>query len=224
MSAILVAVAGPQAGEWIDALRAHAKGRELRAWPDAIGDPNDIAYACVWLAPHGLLAKFHNLKVITNLGAGVDHLLADPHLPTVPMVRVAHPDLTMRVTEYVVLHVLMHHRQQRLYDAQQRERVWRVHDQPAASEVAVGVMGLGVIGRKSRRRSDGSGSRLRAGAAHPSHCWYGSLSGPGWPGWLPEAYRNSGLPVAADAGHRRDSRSSRCSASSSAMARPAARS
>ena len=43
MSAILVAVAGPQAGEWIDALRAHAKGRELRAWPDAIGDPNDIA-------------------------------------------------------------------------------------------------------------------------------------------------------------------------------------
>ena len=148
MSAILVAVAGPQAGEWIDALRAHAKGRELRAWPDAIGDPNDIAYACVWLAPHGLLAKFHNLKAIINLGAGVDHLLADPHLPTVPMVRVAHPDLTMRVTEYVVLHVLMHHRQQRLYDAQQRERVWRVHDQPAASEVAVGVMGLGVIGQE----------------------------------------------------------------------------
>ncbi len=63
------------------------------------------------------------------------------------MARVAHPDLTMRVTEYVVLHVLMHHRRQRLYDAQQRERVWRVHDQPAASEVAVGVMGLGVIGQ-----------------------------------------------------------------------------
>jgi len=167
MSAILVAVAGPQAGEWIDALRAHAKGRELRAWPDAIGDPNDIAYACVWLAPHGLLAKFHNLKVITNLGAGVDHLLADPHLPTVPMVRVAHPDLTMRVTEYVVLHVLMHHRQQRLYDAQQRERVWRVHDQPAASEVAVGVMGLGVIGQEVAAALGRIGSRLPAGAAHP---------------------------------------------------------
>ena len=53
----------------------------------------------------------------------------------------------MRVTEYIVLHVLMHHRRQRLYDGQQRERVWRVHDQPAASEVAVGVMGLGVIGQ-----------------------------------------------------------------------------
>jgi glyoxylate/hydroxypyruvate reductase A len=146
MSAILVAVTGPQAGEWLDALRAHAKGRELRVWPDAVGGPDDIAYACVWLPPQGLLAKFRNLKAIINLGAGVDHLLADPDLPPVPMARAAHPDLTRRVTEYVVLHVLMHHRRQRLYDAQQRERVWRVHDQPAAHEVSVGVMGLGVIG------------------------------------------------------------------------------
>jgi len=65
---------------------------------------------------------------------------------TVPIARVAHADLTMRVTEYVVLHVLMHHRRQRLYDAQQRQRLWRPHDQPAASEVSVGVMGLGAIG------------------------------------------------------------------------------
>jgi glyoxylate/hydroxypyruvate reductase A len=146
MSAILLAVDGPQAGEWHDALRAQTKGRELRMWPDAIGDPDDVAYACVWMVPHGLLAKFPNLKAIINLGAGVDHLLADPALPPVPVARVAHADLTARVTEYVVLHVLMHHRRQRLYDAQQRERLWRVHDQPAANEVSVGVMGLGVIG------------------------------------------------------------------------------
>jgi glyoxylate/hydroxypyruvate reductase A len=146
MSAILVAVDGPQAGEWIEALRAAAGNRELRVWPDAIGDAADIAYACVWMAPHGLLARFPNMKAIMNLGAGVDHLLADPDLPAVPLARAAHPDLTARVTEYVVLHVLMHHRRQRLYDAQQRERLWRGHDQPAASEVSVGVMGLGVIG------------------------------------------------------------------------------
>ena len=148
MSAILVAVDGPQAGEWLEALRAHAKGRDVRAWPGNVGDASDISYACVWLPPRGLLAGYPKLKAIINLGAGVDHLLADPTLPQVPMARVAHPDLTMRVTEYVVLHVLMHHRRQRLYDAQQRERLWRVHDQPAASEVHVGVMGLGVIGRE----------------------------------------------------------------------------
>jgi glyoxylate/hydroxypyruvate reductase A len=146
MSAILVAVDGPQAGEWVDALRAHAKGRELRVWPDRVGAPKDIGYACVWNPPHGLLAGFPNLKAIVNLGAGVDHLLADPQLPAVPIARAVHPDLSLRVTEYVVLHVLMHHRRQRLYDAQQRERLWHGHEQPAAGEVAVGVMGLGAIG------------------------------------------------------------------------------
>jgi glyoxylate/hydroxypyruvate reductase A len=40
--------------------------------------------------------------------------------------------------------VLLHHRRQRLYDIQQRERVWHERAQPVASAVAVGVMGLGV--------------------------------------------------------------------------------
>jgi glyoxylate/hydroxypyruvate reductase len=42
---------------------------------------------------------------------------------------------------------LMHHRRLRLYDQQQRQRLWRDHHQPAARDVAVGIMGLGVLGR-----------------------------------------------------------------------------
>ncbi len=147
MSALLLAVNGPQAGAWLDELRACGKARDIRLWPDAVGDAREISYACVWNPPHGLLAGFPNLRAIINLGAGVDHLLADPALPQVSLARVAHDDLTQRVTGYVVMHVLMHHRRQRLYDAQQRQKLWRAHDQPSAGEVAVGVMGLGVIGR-----------------------------------------------------------------------------
>ena len=40
----------------------------------------------------------------------MDALLADPYLPAVPMVRFVDPDLTGRMTEYVALHVLYHHR------------------------------------------------------------------------------------------------------------------
>ena len=78
--------------------------------------------------------RFRNLKVIFNLGAGADHVLADPALPDLPLVRAVNPDLSMRVTEYCVLHALMFHRRQRLYDAQQREQIWKGHEQPAASE------------------------------------------------------------------------------------------
>jgi glyoxylate/hydroxypyruvate reductase len=149
--AILVAVDGPHAAEWVHLFRAQPGGRPVYAWPADPGDPADIAYACVWRPPMGLLRTLPNLKMIVNLGAGADHLLADATLPDVPIVRAAHPDLSMRVTEYVVLHTLRYHRRQPLYDAQQRERVWRVHPQPAASEVNVGVMGLGVIGSEAAR-------------------------------------------------------------------------
>jgi glyoxylate/hydroxypyruvate reductase A len=144
--AILIAVDGLTRAAWYERFREQQGERDLRFWPDAIGNPDEIAYACGWRAPHGLFAQLANLKTIFNLGAGVDHLLGDPALPDVPVARTVHPDLTMRMTEYVVLHVLLHHRRQRIYDAQQRKRVWKGHEQPAANEVAVGVMGVGAIG------------------------------------------------------------------------------
>ncbi len=145
--AILLAIAGWQPQAWLARFQALAPGRDIRLWPDAAGDPAEIAYVCAWKPPHGLLATYPNLKAIFSLGAGVDFLLEDQTLPDVPIVRIVDPDLTMRMTEYVTLHVLMHHRRQRLYDRQQRERLWRDHDQPPASAVHVGIMGLGVLGR-----------------------------------------------------------------------------
>lgn len=150
-AAILVAVEGSSTDDWFTHFRVNARGRDLRRWPHAVGDPMDIAYACVWRAPHGLLAGFPNLRVIFNLGAGVDHILADPRLPALPIVRVVHSDLSMRMTEYVVLHVLIHHRRQLVYAAQQHMHIWKGHEQPPASDVAVGVMGLGAIGIEAAR-------------------------------------------------------------------------
>ena len=146
MSSILLAIMGWDPKGWEQRFRALAPQQDIRVWPGAVGNPAGIRYACVWKPPAGLLAGFPNLKAIFSLGAGADDLMADPKLPDVPVVRIVDPDLTMRMTEYVVLHVLMCHRRQRLYDAQQRERVWHEHSQPVAGEVVVGIMGLGVLG------------------------------------------------------------------------------
>src|SRR6476659_6911522 len=71
--------------------------------PDDAFDPAEVHYAAVWKPQPGELAAFANLRVIFNLGAGVDALIADPTLPKLPLVRVAVDDLTKRMTEYVVL-------------------------------------------------------------------------------------------------------------------------
>jgi glyoxylate/hydroxypyruvate reductase len=150
VGAILLAVTGLDPTSWEARFRTLAPQRDVRL-PTRLGDPADITYACAWQAPRGLLAGLPHLQAIFSLGAGVDHLIADPALPDVPVVRIVDPDLTMRMTEYVVLHVLMHHRRQRLYDAQQSQRRWHEHAQPPASAVAVGVMGLGVLGCDAAR-------------------------------------------------------------------------
>src|SRR5215470_17537618 len=163
MPSILLAIMGWDPKGWEQHFRALAPQHDIRVWPDAVGDPAGIRYACVWKPPPGLLAGFRNLKAIFSLGAGADDLLADPTLPAVPVVRIVDADLTMRMTEYVVLHVLIHHRRQRLYDAQQRERLWREHEQPAASDVSVGIMGLGVLGVSAARMLQRLGFKVR--------CW-----------------------------------------------------
>src|SRR5579863_2796564 len=120
--------------------------RPLRLATEKGGDPTAVHYAAVWKPVGGELAAFPNLKVIFNLGAGVDALMADKTLPEVPLVRVSVGDLTHRMTEYVALHVLMHHRQELYLRASQRERRWQPKFQWPASAISVGIMGLGTLG------------------------------------------------------------------------------
>src|SRR4051812_16497794 len=114
--------------------------------PDESLDPAAVRYAAVWKPRAGELAAFANLRVIFNLGAGVDALIADASLPNVPIVRVAVDDLSRRMTEYVVLHVLAHHRGEIYLRASQREKRWEPKYQWPASAVSVGIMGIGNLG------------------------------------------------------------------------------
>jgi glyoxylate/hydroxypyruvate reductase A len=121
---------------------------DRRVWlvTEGGGDVADVHYAAVWKPAPGELAAFPNLRVIFNLGAGVDALMADKSLPKVPLVRVAVGDLTHRMTEYVALHVLMHHRQELYLRESQRIKRWEPKYQWPAEAVSVGIMGLGTLG------------------------------------------------------------------------------
>lgn len=140
-------------GVWTSAMRKVAPGLDVRAWPDQAGNISDIEYTAAWLPPPNFVRSLPNLKVIFSLGAGVDAILRDPTLPAdTPIVRVNDPDLTGRMTEYIVLHVLMHHRQQRRLDENQKNRKWDSFVTHAAGDLAVGIMGLGVMGQDSAER------------------------------------------------------------------------
>jgi glyoxylate/hydroxypyruvate reductase len=119
-----------------------------------------VRYALVWKPKAELLDRLTGLEVMFSLGAGVDHILSLPKLPDVPIVRIVDPDLTGRMVEYVVWQVLNHHRRGPDYARQQAERLWRERRQPAAREVIVGIMGLGVLGQAAAEALNRLGFRL----------------------------------------------------------------
>jgi glyoxylate/hydroxypyruvate reductase A len=144
---LLFAAPGWDEGPWLKRFVALLPGRAL-VTPDSLVDRAAVRYAIVWRPPSGLLAELPQLEAIFSLGAGVDHVLSDPRLPDVPIARIVDPDLTARMSEWIALHCLMHLRQTRRYERQQRERLWDDdHDQPAASDVRVGILGFGELGR-----------------------------------------------------------------------------
>jgi glyoxylate/hydroxypyruvate reductase A len=154
---------------------------DRRVWllPDAGCDPSEIRYAAVWKPYPGELAGFPNLRVIFNLGAGVDALIADATLPKVPLVRVSVGDLTDRMTEYVVLHVLMHHRQELYLRASQREKIWAPKYQWPAAAISVGIMGLGTLGSNAARALRHLGFRVSGWSRNPKQldgvsCFHGN--------------------------------------------------
>ncbi len=64
---------------WKGAVRRRLPGpRRSVLLPDAAFDPAEVHYAAVWKPNPGELAAFPNLRVIFNLGASVDALMAGP--------------------------------------------------------------------------------------------------------------------------------------------------
>lgn len=154
---------------WRETLTEGIPDLDFRVWPD-VGQIDEIDYALVWKPETGMLATIPNLRVIFSLGAGVDHIFADKNLPKdVPICRVVNPNMAMRMTEYIVMHVLMHHRRHREYDQQQRLRVWQELPQPHAGERRIGMMGMGELGGDAARHLAALGFDVAGWSRSPSN-------------------------------------------------------
>jgi glyoxylate/hydroxypyruvate reductase A len=164
---MLIAISGWDPKPWRARMEALLPSHKIVM----LGEPFDrdsVRYALTWRHPPGALKDLPNLRVILSLGAGVDHLFADPALPDKPIVRVVDPDLTTRMSEWVVMHALVHLRQLRRYERHQGEHVWKDDDkQPKASDVQIGVLGLGVMGKDAVAKLKALGFKVAGWSASP---------------------------------------------------------
>ncbi len=153
--------------DWGKHLREVVPGLDFRVWPE-VGNPDEIEAALVWKAPEGELRKLPNLKLIINLGAGVDSIVKDRSLPAgIPIVRIADPDMSRMMAQFVLAAVLRHYRDFVSFAKAQKERRWHYIHPREAPTCSVGVMGLGNLGAMAAQELVRQGFKVSGWARSP---------------------------------------------------------
>jgi glyoxylate/hydroxypyruvate reductase len=153
---------------WRGALASELPDLDVRVHPH-IGDPSDICYALVWKPPAGFFAGFPNLKLVTNLGAGIDSLLGRDDLPSVPISRLSDPGMVALMTSYVMFAVIRYARDIPIFERAQRQRWWHYVHPRALSTIKVGVLGLGELGAPAAGALATAGFSVRGWSRTPKN-------------------------------------------------------
>jgi len=111
-----------------------------------VEDPDQVRYALAWKPPKGFFARYRNLQLLVNLGAGVDSLVGRDDLPSIPITRVSDPDMGRMMASYVLFAVLRYARDIPAFERAQRERRWHYLHPRLLQSLRVGVLGLGELG------------------------------------------------------------------------------
>jgi glyoxylate/hydroxypyruvate reductase A len=147
---VLLSVAEPIRADWMAALEAAAGEAgiaiALTAAPE-VHEPARVEYLVFSQSgPVSDLAPYTGLRLIQNIWAGVDKVLAMPSLPAaVPFARMVEPGMTLGMRDYVVAHVMRYHAEIDTVIHGIGEG-WTAPVPPLARERRVGVLGLGTLG------------------------------------------------------------------------------
>ena len=153
--------------DWVAVLHAHDPTLKVEVWPD-IDELGKVDFVLCWNHPVDALQQFPNLKCISSLGAGVNHLLNDMTRPLdIPLVRLVDADLKQSMAEYVMLGVLEHFRRFNDYRQQQTDNEWTALPIPHISRLGIGIMGYGELGRHVAKKLSDFGFNVYGWSRNP---------------------------------------------------------
>lgn len=133
-----------------------------------LGRYDEIDVAVCWMPPPGQLAKLPRLQFVQSLGAGVDHILADPKFPSqVPLCRVIDPMAATAMAAYVAWAVVHRHRGMGTYLDGRRRNEWVTSTDRVAPRYTVGIAGMGAMGTQCAQALTAIGYEVRGWSRTP---------------------------------------------------------
>jgi glyoxylate/hydroxypyruvate reductase A len=133
---------------WLAGLRTVLSQADVAVWQPG-APPAD--YAVVWAPPQAFFDEQTALKGIFNIGAGVDALMKLRLPPGATIVRLEDAGMAVQMAEYVCQAVVRHFRDLNAYADDARAGRWMYYPPRPRSDLAVGIMGLGVLGARVAR-------------------------------------------------------------------------
>lgn len=146
---------------WFKAIKEKNEEIDVQVYPD-IKDKDAVEYALVWNHPPGVFKEFPNTKVISSMGAGVDHIVRDPELPEdAKIVRIVDDQLATDMAEFVLARSMEHLRNFPLHQQFAAKQEWKPKSYQRIAEVQVGILGLGNLGITVGNKLSDAGFKVR---------------------------------------------------------------
>ena len=163
----IVIIHPKQVAPWVKALKDVDPHLDIRIYPDDKAR-EEVDFALTWRHPYGLFSSYPNLRCISSMGAGVDHLLRDPDLPReVTITRLVDPYLAQDMAEFVLALVMGHLRNLSGFKLKQVNSEWQPAGYARIQDVAIGIMGMGAIGKNVALQLQKTGFRVHGWALTP---------------------------------------------------------
>lgn len=148
MMRIVLCCPGMDATPWLDGLRAALPQAVLTQW-----QPGDAAHpgagcAVVWNPPQAFMDAHPVLRLIVNMGAGVDALMRLRLPQGAAVLRITDGGMAAQMAEYACHAVLRHFREFGRYETEMAQGQWRLYPPRRHADFPVGVMGLGALGER----------------------------------------------------------------------------
>lgn len=145
---------------------------DLRLYtPDKVPDPSRIRFALVWRPADDAFDPYPNIELVQVIAAGVDGVLRNPSLPDHAVVtRVHDAEQANIMAGFAAWHVVWHHRHMGQYLDAQKSAIWdrtTIKTLRPPSEVTVGLLGYGLMGRTIARTVASMGFPVLAATRTP---------------------------------------------------------
>jgi len=144
---IMIVATNKDINPWIESFKAYNPNIDIQIYPH-IKNKEDITFALVWSKSAINYKEFPNLKCISSMGAGVDHILENTTIPShIYITKVVDTKLVSSMWEYLlttVMNVITNHYK---YISFQKQTLWKpIEINNSIEDTHIVILGLGQLG------------------------------------------------------------------------------